>query len=318
MARQGSQRPGAPGGSRFVRDPLTGSMADLRRVQPFQASKDYVCPSCNQRIGRGVGHLVVVPLADPERGISLQGGWDGPRPAEVLPAVPYAHVRPATVAWWGCMVIASMTSSLLGSTTPSELVVEIFLALLFGWLGWRISRSFAASRGVTPWRLPSLVWALICFVLNVVGLVLELVAQLTTRTDSVDAPPGAPRPPYPQAAPRFGQAPPPYGQAVPPHGQAPPPYGQAPLPGSPAPSWPGSAPVSGTQGVPQPVSVGASPLPDEPAVPRLPSPPPGRDGSTALFGWYADVTRRHELRYWDGRGWTQFVRDAGIAAIDPV
>jgi hypothetical protein len=37
-----------------------------------------------------------------------------------------------------------------------------------------------------------------------------------------------------------------------------------------------------------------------------------------LFGWYADVTARHDLRYWDGRGWTQFVRDAGVAAVDPL
>jgi hypothetical protein len=66
-----------------------------------------------------------------------------------------------------------------------------------------------------------------------------------------------------------------------------------------------------------PANAAASAASEQPA-PRLPSPPPGKDGKPALFGWYADVTRRHELRYWDGRGWTQFVRDSGAAAIDPV
>jgi hypothetical protein len=66
VARQRGQRPGGPGGSRFVRDPLSGSVAELRRVQPFQANKDYVCPGCNQQIARGLGHVVVVPLGDPD------------------------------------------------------------------------------------------------------------------------------------------------------------------------------------------------------------------------------------------------------------
>jgi hypothetical protein len=67
-----ARRPGAgrgpePGGSRggrYVEDPLTGTLAELRRVQPAAATKAYLCPGCNHEIAPGVGHVVVVPLAD--------------------------------------------------------------------------------------------------------------------------------------------------------------------------------------------------------------------------------------------------------------
>ncbi len=35
---------------------------EVRRVQPYQATKRYLCPGCNQDIQVGLGHLVVVPL----------------------------------------------------------------------------------------------------------------------------------------------------------------------------------------------------------------------------------------------------------------
>lgn len=34
--------------------------------------------------------------------------------------------------------------------------------------------------------------------------------------------------------------------------------------------------------------------------------------------WMADPTSRHELRYWNGSRWTERVRDAGAAGIDPL
>jgi uncharacterized protein YxjI len=34
--------------------------------------------------------------------------------------------------------------------------------------------------------------------------------------------------------------------------------------------------------------------------------------------WYPDPMGRHELRYWDGRGWTDHVSDQGVAATDAV
>lgn len=47
-------------------DPLTGSMAEVRRIQPYQATKRYVCPGCNHDIEVGTGHMVVVPLDAPD------------------------------------------------------------------------------------------------------------------------------------------------------------------------------------------------------------------------------------------------------------
>ena len=34
--------------------------------------------------------------------------------------------------------------------------------------------------------------------------------------------------------------------------------------------------------------------------------------------WYPDPTGRHELRYWDGAGWTAHVVSQGLGAIDPI
>jgi hypothetical protein len=49
----------------FAHDPQTGSTAEIRRIQPYAATKTYRCPGCNQEIAVGVGHVVVVPLAQP-------------------------------------------------------------------------------------------------------------------------------------------------------------------------------------------------------------------------------------------------------------
>lgn len=35
-------------------------------------------------------------------------------------------------------------------------------------------------------------------------------------------------------------------------------------------------------------------------------------------GWHADPAGRHELRYWNGTGWTDDVSDAGVAVKDPM
>jgi hypothetical protein len=39
---------------------------EVRRIQPYQAAKDYLCPGCEQMIPAGTGHLVVVPLDAPD------------------------------------------------------------------------------------------------------------------------------------------------------------------------------------------------------------------------------------------------------------
>ncbi|CAB4581956.1 unannotated protein [freshwater metagenome] len=39
---------------------------EVRRVQPYQAVKEYVCPGCHQRIPTGMGHYVAVPRDAPD------------------------------------------------------------------------------------------------------------------------------------------------------------------------------------------------------------------------------------------------------------
>lgn len=34
---------------------------EVRRVQPYEATKEYVCPGCNREISIGMGHYVCVP-----------------------------------------------------------------------------------------------------------------------------------------------------------------------------------------------------------------------------------------------------------------
>ena len=47
------------------RDPM-GLEVEVRRVQPYEARKDYVCPGCNRDIPAGTGHLVAVPIEAPD------------------------------------------------------------------------------------------------------------------------------------------------------------------------------------------------------------------------------------------------------------
>jgi len=39
---------------------------EVRRVQPYDAVKEYRCPGCNQEIRVGEGHVVVVPRRAPD------------------------------------------------------------------------------------------------------------------------------------------------------------------------------------------------------------------------------------------------------------
>jgi hypothetical protein len=52
------------GGGSFIEDPLTGHMAEVRAIQPYQALKVYRCPGCNHEIAAATFHYVIVPLED--------------------------------------------------------------------------------------------------------------------------------------------------------------------------------------------------------------------------------------------------------------
>ena len=167
------------------------------------------------------------------------------------------------------MSVASTLS--FGSYSNTEVVIFVF-ALVLGVFGYQLSQRIRAARGVTPWRIPSAIWALICFLFPPFGFALELIAIVSTRS---------------------------------------------------APDKlviPNNAPTAFTP------SVGAPSTTEEALSAYVPKIPPSGysgprsdvSGKPALFGWYPDVTRRHELRYWDGRDWTRFVTDADVFSEDPI
>ncbi len=53
------------------------------------------------------------------------------------------------------------------------------------------------------------------------------------------------------------------------------------------------------------------------AEPTAASLPPV-DVARAPGAWHADPLCRHELRYWDGRHWTELVKDDGYPSSDPL
>ena len=55
-------------------DPWREGGAEIRFIQPFEATKAYVCPGCNQEIPPGTGHVVAVPVEAPD----LRRHWHRP------------------------------------------------------------------------------------------------------------------------------------------------------------------------------------------------------------------------------------------------
>lgn len=53
-------------GARSLPDPSDTPDSETRFVQPFQATKSYICPGCNGEIPVGLGHLVAVPPDAPD------------------------------------------------------------------------------------------------------------------------------------------------------------------------------------------------------------------------------------------------------------
>jgi hypothetical protein len=205
----------------------------------------------------------------------------------------------------------------------ATVVVGLVFACLFAFIAYRDSNRRRSLYGRSPWSLPPALWAVLCFVLGLLGLILYLIAMATTSKTPVQSgygPPGGypqqgyPQQGYPQQGyPQQGypqQGYPPgagYGQPgyPPPGGYAQP--GDYPHPGYPQPSppHPGDAqPGYRAAGDPAHAPPGFSAGPAQPA----PGTPPD---------WMPDPTMRHELRYWDGMTWTPSVSDQGVVANDP-
>lgn len=175
--------------------------------------------------------------------------------------------------------LAALTSSQTG-----VLVAWSVLSAVVGLLAYMVSDRFGRSKGVTPWRVPSLAWAVIALVsfavLPVVLLVLP-VACLTTPAAGGRQRPGGAR-----------------GESRDADAMA----SEARRPGRR--QEPGVAPHLDRE--PAMASSGSTSPTMVPEVRDLP-----------LFGWYRDPSGRHQLRYWDGRFWTEHVRDDDVRGIDP-
>jgi hypothetical protein len=135
--------------------------------------------------------------------------------------------------------------------------------------------------GTTPWRIPPIVWALLSVVLlPPFGLIIEVLARFTTRRHPASTVARQPEPLI--AAQHMTTA-----------------YPANPAGGSEP--WPAMAPSRPGPGGWRPAPAGA---------PWTSTPP--------LFGWYEDPAALHEERYWDGRQWSDHVRDAGVVSSDPL
>lgn len=66
--RAGPKATGRPKkkGRRSLADPSDAPDTEIRLVQPFEATKRYVCPGCHRDIPAGLGHLVAVPASAPD------------------------------------------------------------------------------------------------------------------------------------------------------------------------------------------------------------------------------------------------------------
>ena len=89
----------------------------------------------------------------------------------------------------------------------SNLAVLLVLGLLFGLIGYLLSENFRKMKGRTPWGMPSALWGFIWFLSLLLGLVLYLIARVTTKVDGggrsgpgsyrAGWPPGPTQPPAP-------------------------------------------------------------------------------------------------------------------------
>lgn len=199
--------------------------------------------------------------------------------------------------------------------TSTTLVDGFVLGVVLGSLGYFLSERYKRARGVTPWRVPSGMWAVLLFLLSLIGVVMYLIACFTTRPKT--GPTGwaggdqhwSPGPRDSEGRPREGWNSPPQGQ----WGQGAPQGWDAPVPGAweaPPPGGWDAAPPPGTvfpglgpPGAPGAAAGSAPPVPPPPAPPR---------------SWLPDPGGRHELRYWDGTRFTEHVSDGGKISTDPL
>lgn len=172
-------------------------------------------------------------------------------------------------------------AGIVATTATSTKQEALFIILLCGVIGWFFAVMTRRAIGITPWRIPAILWGLFSAALPPFGLIIELVARFTTR--------------QPQAG---DVSPPLLGPSAHENRMT------AAYPVNPAGGtepWPAVLPTRPGPGGWQPAPAGA---------PWTSTPP--------LFGWYEDPVAKHEERYWDGREWSDHVRDGGVVSTDPL
>ncbi len=207
--------------------------------------------------------------------------------------------------------------------TSTTLVDGFVLGVVLGSVGYFLSERYKRARGVTPWRVPSGMWAVLLFLLSLIGVVMYLIACFTTRPKT--GPTGwaggdqhwSPGPRDSEGRPREGWNSPPQGQ----WGQGAPQGWDAPVPGAweaPPPGYSGAPPPGGWDAAPPPGTVfpglGTPGAPGAAAGSAPPVPPPPAPPRS----WLPDPGGRHELRYWDGTRFTEHVSDGGKISTDPL
>ncbi len=176
---------------------------------------------------------------------------------------------------------AVIVKTAFGTIDGQALLYNAIICVALGVVGYMLSQRIRATRGVTPWKIPSIAWAVICFAIPPIGFLVELLAVVMTR---------------------------PVGNGA---STTPPAY------------TPSDTLPARVQDTPTPATV---PTTSDVIAAYVPKTPPSGYGGPAsdvlgkpaLFGWYKDVTGRHEMRYWDGRDWTKYVGDASVTSEDPL
>ena len=208
--------------------------------------------------------------------------------------------------------------------TSTTLVDGFVLGVILASVVYFLSERYKRSRGVTPWRVPSGMWAVLLFLLSLIGVVLYLIACFTTRpkTGAAD---------WVGGDQRWGPGPRDVG------GRSPESWNERP-PGR----WGSGVPQGSGCAGSRRVAVATARLRRSAATRGLGTPllrlelcfpgwvrracragPRGQNRlhrSRRLLRGHGspDPSGRHELRYWDGTKFTEHVADAGKISTDPM
>lgn len=208
-------------------------------------------------------------------------------------------------------------------------VVGLIASVVGAVIGYLLSERDRKRLGRTPWGLASPLWALIWFLIPLLGLVLYLIAHSTgvRRAQRIPPVPGTPIPgPTSGPAPMAPMNQPSVSDLFPSY---PRPANSQPLAAEaqrPAPSS-GSAPLYPTHPPTPDLSQPVLPTPTVPAgqapsvsAGGMPSaaPQPGQQPSWSHSppAWHPDPSGRFHYRWWDGHQWTSHVSIDGQYLID--